>query len=108
MFTAIAHTFEPDTAAGFEGRIVYELSRPATGASSSRWTIEVSDGRATAAPGGAGPAALTLKFQLADFVRVAAGKLDPAAPQLENRASLGGDLALAVRLPEMFGAPSPY
>jgi len=51
---------------------------------------------------------LIVRFRLADFVRIAAGKMDPAAPLLENRASFEGDFALAARLPEMFGAPSPY
>jgi alkanesulfonate monooxygenase SsuD/methylene tetrahydromethanopterin reductase-like flavin-dependent oxidoreductase (luciferase family) len=109
MFTGMARSFEPDAAAGFQGRLVYELARPATGAPLTRWTIEVSDGRAAVVSGDdvADPA-LTVRFQLADFVRVAAGKLDPAAPLLENRASFEGDFALAARLPEMFGAPSPY
>ena len=51
---------------------------------------------------------LIVRFTLADFVRIAAGTIDPAVPLLENRASFEGDFALAARLPEMFGAPSPY
>jgi len=70
--------------------------------------IQESVARATATAGGADDPALTVRFRLADFVRVAAGKLDPAAPLLEDRASFEGDFALAARLPEMFGAPSPY
>jgi alkanesulfonate monooxygenase SsuD/methylene tetrahydromethanopterin reductase-like flavin-dependent oxidoreductase (luciferase family) len=108
IFTGMARSFEPDAAAGFQGHLVYELARPATGAPPTRWTIEVSDGHASAVPGGRDDPALTIRFQLADFVRVAAGKLDPAAPLLEDRASFEGDFALAARLPEMFGAPSPY
>jgi alkanesulfonate monooxygenase SsuD/methylene tetrahydromethanopterin reductase-like flavin-dependent oxidoreductase (luciferase family) len=108
MFMGMARSFEPDAASGFQGRLVYELSRPATGAPPTRWTIEVSDGHASACVGALDGPALTVRFQLADFVRMAAGKLDPAAPLLENRASFEGDFALAARLPEMFGAPSPY
>jgi putative sterol carrier protein len=104
----MARSFEPDAAAGFQGRLVYSLSRPATGAPPAVWTIEVADGHATARPGAAADAALTVSFQLADFVRIAAGTIDPAAPMLEGRAALHGDFALAARLPEMFGAPSPY
>ncbi len=108
IFSAMARSFEPDAAAGFQGRLVYSLSRPATGAPPAVWTIEVVDGHATARPGAAADAALTVSFQLADFVRIAAGTIDPAAPMLEGRAALHGDFALAARLPEMFGAPSPY
>jgi len=108
MFTAMARSFEPDAAGGFHGRLVYELSRPATGSPPTSWTIAVSDGHAAASAGGTDDAALIVRFRLADFVRIAAGKMDPAAPLLENRASFEGDFALAARLPEMFGAPSPY
>jgi hypothetical protein len=108
MFSAMAAAFEPDAAGGFEGRLVYELDRPATGAPPSRWTIEVLDGRAVARPGAASNPALTIRFALSDFVRVAAGTIDPAVPLLRDRASFEGDFSLAAKLPEMFGAPSPY
>jgi hypothetical protein len=108
MFAGMARAFEPDAAAGFQGRIVYELNRPATGGDPQHWTIEILDGHANARSGGASDPALTVRFTLADFVRVAAGTLDPAVPLLENRASFEGDFGLAVKLPEMFGAPSPY
>jgi alkanesulfonate monooxygenase SsuD/methylene tetrahydromethanopterin reductase-like flavin-dependent oxidoreductase (luciferase family) len=108
MFSAMAAAFEPEAAGGFEGRLVYELDRPATGAPPSRWTVEVLDGRAVARPGAASHPALTIRFPLSDFVRVAAGTIDPAVPLLRDRASFEGDFSLAARLPEMFGAPSPY
>jgi hypothetical protein len=108
MFSGMARAFEPDAAGGFQGSIVYELGRPATGGDPQRWTIEILDSHASARPGAAADAALTLRFNLADFVRVAAGTLEPAIPLLEDRASFEGDFNLAARLPEMFGAPSPY
>jgi alkanesulfonate monooxygenase SsuD/methylene tetrahydromethanopterin reductase-like flavin-dependent oxidoreductase (luciferase family) len=108
MFGAMARSFEPDAADGFQGRLVWELSRPATGAPPATWTIEVSDGRATARRGAMPEPALTVRFELADFVRIAAGAIDPASPLFEGRASFDGDFALAAKLPEMFGAPSPY
>jgi alkanesulfonate monooxygenase SsuD/methylene tetrahydromethanopterin reductase-like flavin-dependent oxidoreductase (luciferase family) len=108
LFGGMARSFEPEASGGFQGRLVYELGRPATGARPILWTIEVSDGHATARPGAAGNPELTLRFELADFIRIAAGTIDPAAPILADRASFEGDFALAARLPEMFGAPSPY
>jgi SCP-2 sterol transfer family len=109
LFKAMAAGFDRDAAEGFSGRIVYELSRPATGRPATRWTIDVAGGRAAAhAGGGAGEGpALTVRFALADFVRIAAGLLDPATPLLQDRASIDGDLGLAARLPEMFSAPRP-
>jgi predicted lipid carrier protein YhbT len=107
LFTAMAGAFDADAAAGFQGRLSYELARPATGAPPLRWTVVVAGRRAHARPGPADDAALRLRFTLADFMRVAAGKLDPAVLVLQNRASFKGDLGLAARLPEMFGATQP-
>ncbi len=108
LFAGMARSFEPDAAGGFQGRLVYELARPATGAEASHWTIEVLDGQALARPGGTEKAALRLRFDLSDFVRIAAGTMDPAEPLLRDRASVEGDFALAARLGEMFGGRSPY
>jgi alkanesulfonate monooxygenase SsuD/methylene tetrahydromethanopterin reductase-like flavin-dependent oxidoreductase (luciferase family) len=108
LFGGMARAFQPEAAGGFQGELVYELSRPATGQGTVRWTLAISDGHATARPGGAPDPKLTLRFQLADFVRVAAGLVDPAVPLLEGRATFQGDFALIAKLPEMFGAPSPY
>jgi hypothetical protein len=107
LFSGMAHSFEPGAAAGFQGALVYELARPATGLAPVRWTIEVLGGQAIARPGAAPDPKLTVRYQLSDFVRIAAGTLDAAAPLLQNRASFDGDFALAARLPEMFGAPRP-
>ncbi len=108
MFAGMARSFEPDAAAGFQGCLVYELARPATGAAPTRWTIEVLDGHAVARAGGSAEAAIRLRFDLADFIRIAAGTMDPVAPLMADRASFEGDLAVAARLSEMFGGRSPY
>ena len=108
IFATMIHAFQPDAAAGFQGEIVYELARGATGSAPAVWTIEIAGGRAAARPGPAADPALIVRFQLADFMRIAAGTLDPAQPLLENRASFEGNFNLAVKLPEMFGAASPY
>ena len=107
VFSVMAARFNPDAAAGFEGRIAYELQRPATGASPLRWTVDVSGRRARARRGGSDKSAIKLRVTLADFVRIGAGTIDPATPVLQGRASFQGDFGLAVRLPEMFGANRP-
>jgi hypothetical protein len=107
MFAAMAAGFDPRAADGFQGRLVYVLSRPETERPPAKWTIEVLPGRAIARPGSVEDPVLTIRYRLADFVRVAAGLTDPATPMLRNRASFDGDFGLAVRLPEMFGAPRP-
>jgi hypothetical protein len=106
IFAAMARSFVPAAAGGFQGALSYELGL--AHGPPARWTIEVLSGRAVARPGGVADAALTLHFSLADFIRIAAGALDPAVPLLQRRASFEGDFALAAQLPEMFGAPSTY
>jgi hypothetical protein len=108
LFAGLARSYNADAAGGFQGALVYELTRSATGSPPVRWTISVQDGRAAATPGGAADPQLTLRFALADFIRIAAGRLDAAVPLLEDRAQVEGDFALAARLPEMFGGTSPY
>jgi SCP-2 sterol transfer family len=107
LFGGLARSFDPGAAGGFQGALVYELARPATGAPPVVWTVEVHGGDASARPGPAPDPQLTVRYRLSDFVRIAAGTIDAAVPLLQGRASFDGDLALAASLPEMFGAPSP-
>jgi hypothetical protein len=104
VFSVMAVRFDPDAAGGFEGGIVYELGRQATGAPPIRWTVEVSGRRAHARRGASDDAAVKLRVTLADFIRIGAGTIDPATPVLQGRASFQGDFGLVVRLPEMFRA----
>jgi alkanesulfonate monooxygenase SsuD/methylene tetrahydromethanopterin reductase-like flavin-dependent oxidoreductase (luciferase family) len=108
LFAGLARSYQPEALPEFEGRLVYELARPAAQEPPARWTIHVHNGRATAHQGADSNAKLTIRFTLADFVRIAAGAIDPAEPLLADRASFDGDFALAAKLPEMFGAPSAY
>jgi putative sterol carrier protein len=107
MFSVMTASFNADAAAGFQGRLSYELGRPATEAPPLRWTVEVSGRRARARRGASDDAAVKLRVTLADFVRIGAGTIDPATPVLQGRASFQGDFGLVVRLPEMFGASRP-
>ena len=104
LFGAMADAFEPDKALGFSGDLRYELR--ATDGTVRTWTVRIAGEEATALPGGDGPAALTLRLALADFVRMAGRDLDPGKALLSGRLDLEGDFALAARLGEMFGQPS--
>jgi putative sterol carrier protein len=100
LFMSMARALDREAAEGFEGAVVYEL---ATRADTAVWTVEVADGRARVRRGAAAAPRLTLRLRLADFMRIAAGAIDPVRPLLEGRADIEGDLVLAARLPEMFG-----
>jgi len=105
LFGAMVSMFVPEKANGAEGDIVYEL-RNSRGAVKAH-TVSIASGRATTHPGGAAEPRLTIRMGVADFVRIAARELDPGAALLSGRMDLEGDFALAVRLGEMFGQPSP-
>ena len=97
--------YRPEHAAGLTGDIRYELSR--SDGAVQRWTITCATAavrvRSVAAP----DPDLTIKLTVADFIRVAAGDLDPAKALLSGRLDLEGDFAIAMRLAAMFGQPSP-
>ena len=114
VFSVMARSFTPQAAEGFHGMVVIELTRPATDGPPSWWTLEVTDAGARAIPGAPGSddspevePALRVQVPVADFMRIAAGVIDPAEPLLTGRATVRGDLGVAARMAEMFGAPRP-
>ena len=106
VFGMMTRQFDPGRAAGFEGTIVYDLGL--ADGSRRAWAIEVHDGQARVHQGGSADAALTISVPLTDFIRVltTAGSFYPLI--LDGRMTMEGDLTLANRLAEMFGARSNY
>ena len=102
----MASGFDAEKAAGFTGRIVYDLG--SSDGSRRSWTIEVKGRRATARQGAAADAALTIHAPLADFVRVIADAGSFLPLVLDGRLTMDGDLGLANRLADMFGGRSTY
>ena len=107
LFTGMALSFRPRMAFGFEGEIEYELTESGNRRAADRWTIEVRNSRARARRGPARDPAVSLSVGSAALLRLAAGA-NPGAVLLDGRVRVEGDLNVAMRLPEMFGAPSPY
>jgi SCP-2 sterol transfer family len=107
VFAMMTRHFDPAKAAGFDGAIGYDLGL--ADGTRRRWVVEVRDGRARVhEDGGAANAVLTFRVALADFVRVVATAEGFYPLILDGRMTMEGDLALADRLPEMFGARSAY
>ncbi|MGI8593375.1 MAG: LLM class flavin-dependent oxidoreductase [Solirubrobacteraceae bacterium] len=105
LFGGMTRRFRAERAAGFEGEIQYRLSSNGT---TRPWIVDVRAARATARPGVAHDARLTLTMSTADFLRVAARELDPGKALMTGRLRLDGDFIVATKLGEMFGEPSPY
>jgi putative sterol carrier protein len=104
VFAQMPRAYRPDRAAGWTGDIRYELT-DARGATRT-WTVTCEPDRARVGEGTAPDPGLTIKLGVADFIRVAAGDLDPAKALLSGRMDLEGDFAVALRLAAMFGQPS--
>jgi alkyl sulfatase BDS1-like metallo-beta-lactamase superfamily hydrolase len=108
IFSGMARQFVPERAFGFEGDIAYELARHGNGKAPSRWTVRVKDGEATAIHGIEGSPAITFRLSVADFARLLAEEVEPQELLFSGRFDVQGDLALATRVPEMFGAPPQF
>jgi alkanesulfonate monooxygenase SsuD/methylene tetrahydromethanopterin reductase-like flavin-dependent oxidoreductase (luciferase family) len=111
MFTAMARRFRPIPGYRFEGDILYILDHAVDGAAPrqpTRWTIRVKDGHARAIHGDSPDPAVTLRVSIPDFARIAAEEVRPPELFFSGRLSVEGNLEIASRLPEMFGAPSPF
>ncbi len=109
IFAAMARSFNPAKAFGFEGDIVYELARQLGGAAVvDRWTLHVGDGRAVAQAGDAAAPALRMRLEVVDFARMMVGEIAPSEPIMQGRMHIEGDLSLALRAGEMFGGQSRY
>jgi hypothetical protein len=106
LLSAMAKSFQPARAFGFEGPIVFEVVVPVDGEDplpSDWWTIEVRGRRASARPGRADDAPATIRTDLPTLVRLLSGELHPLQAVTERRVHVDGDAVLAGRIPEMFG-----
>jgi alkanesulfonate monooxygenase SsuD/methylene tetrahydromethanopterin reductase-like flavin-dependent oxidoreductase (luciferase family)/putative sterol carrier protein len=106
LFGTMASRYDPARAGGFAGELQYDL-RAGDGRVRT-WTVAVAGDRAEARPGPAHDPKLTVKVGLADFLRIAAGELDPGRALLAGQLDLAGDFSVAARLGEMFGQPSAF
>jgi hypothetical protein len=102
--TGMARQFAPRFAFGFQGDIAYELAHHGNSKPPARWTLRVRDGSATALPGRDGTPAITLRRTIPDFARLVTEEVDPQELLFAGRFEIEGDLTLATRVPEMFGA----
>ena len=123
FFAGLVRGFDPVVAMGFEGRLEFRIRRHENGhengqgrgdgrghgeAEETAWTVDVRDGRARVVTGTAGDAVVSLSAGAADFLRLVSGEAHAPTLVLDGRLQIEGDLAMAPRIGEMFGGPSPY
>jgi len=113
LFGAMAKSFQPRAAYGFEGEIAFELShfreegaeRPPP---PDHWTIRIKGSRAFARRRTAEEPAVSVRIGIPDFVRLFSGELNPVAVWVDRRGRVDGDITLGARLVEMFGGVVPF
>jgi hypothetical protein len=108
IFAGMARQFDPRFAYGFEGDIAYELAHHGNGKPPSRWSVRVRGDTASAVAGIEGAPAITFKLSVPDFARLLAEEVEPQDLLFSGRFDVEGDLGLATRVPEMFGAPPQF
>ncbi len=101
IFAGMRSRYVPAAADGLNGTIAFELTRP--GREPQIWSIAVTPEQARVDRVASTAPALTVVMAVADFVRLAAGELDPVRLLLGGRMEVRGDFGLAMRLGPMFG-----
>jgi putative sterol carrier protein len=105
LFAAMRDAYVPEAADGWTGRVQYDLRR--ADGSTAVWTVAVGRFRADARRGAEPGPHLVVETGAAAFVRMAAGQLDVGSALLAGTLDLRGDLAVAMRLGELFGLVEP-
>jgi alkanesulfonate monooxygenase SsuD/methylene tetrahydromethanopterin reductase-like flavin-dependent oxidoreductase (luciferase family) len=84
----------------FRGELSFELHDEV--GRTRTWTVVAGALRTSARRGAAGTPALTVRISVEDLLRLAGGRIDAGSALLDGRLDLEGDLALAVRLGDLF------
>jgi hypothetical protein len=106
IFKGMARSFDPTKAQGLDsGSIQYELKGARR---THRWAVRIAGPRATAMRGFAHDPVVTLRMTVATFGGIVGGDVDAMRAFFEGSITVEGDLGVAARLGELFGASSVY
>jgi len=88
----------PEKAEGVDAVIQFIF----TGAEPGNWYATIKDGRCSVVKGDAPSPKMTLTSDSTDYIKIITGELDRMKAFMEGKIKLGGDLALAMKLMQMF------
>jgi class 3 adenylate cyclase/tetratricopeptide (TPR) repeat protein len=109
LFTAMAQGFQPRMAFGFQGAISIGLHNSRTPLEvPTWWTLTVSGKRATVRRERSDSPAVTIETDVATFMRLFSGDLNPLSAWLSGRVAIEGDVTVGARLIELFGGIKPF
>jgi hypothetical protein len=111
VLSAMARSFQPRMALGFQGNVVLELTGPregGVGRASDWWTLQIGARRVSVRHRLSSDAAVTIHCSVPDFIRVFSGEMNTVSAWVDGRLELEGDPILGTRLIEMFGGVRPF
>ena len=91
--------FNPEAAAGLNKTIQLNIS----GEEAGKWAVKIANQACELIPGGVEQPDLTLSLADKDWIAMVEGKLDPMNAYMTGKLKAAGDIALAMRIPSIFG-----
>jgi putative sterol carrier protein len=98
IFAGMAQAFRADKAGATRAVFQFNLS----GEGGGNWNVSVADGACKVAEGKVNKADVTIAMAANDFAKMIAGELQPVAAFMQGKIKLQGDMALAMKLQELF------
>ena len=98
IFAGMAQAFRADKAGATRAVFQFNLS----GEGGGNWNVSVADGACKIAEGKASKADVTIAMAANDFAKMIAGELQPVAAFMQGKIKLQGDMAMAMKLQELF------
>jgi putative sterol carrier protein len=92
--------FSPENAGNIQAVIQVHV----TGEEAGDWVIIIRDLKCSVSEGVVEKANLTFKADSQDLLAMLDGRLNPISAYMQGRIGFSGDMALAMRLPELFAA----
>lgn len=93
--------FQPDKAQGLDATFQFDI----TGDQGGQWYMVIKDAQCLVSPGNATGANITVTMGDENFVKLITGRLDGTMAFMTGKLKLKGDMALAMRLSNLFKLP---
>lgn len=90
--------FLAEKARGLSATVQFHFS----GDQASDWHVVIADGSCSTVQGTAADPNVTMTIDSGDFLDLLAGRLEPMAAFMRGKLQLRGDVALAMKLPNLF------
>ena len=97
--TRMPGAFLPDKAGSTSAVVQFHF----TGPQATDWNLSIQGGTCKTEKGTAPDPNVSLTVESSDFQDLLAGRLEPMAAFMRGKLQLRGDVALAMRLPNLFG-----